>query len=102
MVRRRGMLTSDPGDMTASIDQLLKVLKEVVAPLVRADGGEVYIVAVEANHLSLHLAGRYAGCPGAPLVVRGVIEPAVRAVAPTARLEVSFGIRIPEGASPVS
>jgi Fe-S cluster biogenesis protein NfuA len=88
--------------MTASIDQLLKVLKEVVAPLVRADGGEVYIVAVEANHLSLHLAGRYAGCPGAPLVVRGIIEPAVRAVAPTARLEVSCGIRIPEGASVVS
>ncbi len=88
--------------MTATIDQLLKVLKEVVAPLIRADGGEVYIVAVEANHLSLHLAGRYAGCPGAPLVVRGIIEPAVRAVAPTARLEISSGIRIPEGASPVT
>ena len=27
-------------------------------------------VAVEPNHLSLHLAGKYAGCPGAPLVVR--------------------------------
>jgi len=88
--------------MTATIDQLLKVLKEVVAPLIRADGGEVYIVAVEANHLSLHLAGRYAGCPGAPLVVRGIIEPAVRAVAPTARLEISSGIRIPDGASLVS
>lgn len=88
--------------MTASIDQLLKVLKEVIAPLIRADGGEVYIVAVEANHLSLHLAGRYAGCPGAPLVVRGIIEPAVRCVAPTARLDVSVGISIPLGASPVN
>ncbi len=86
----------------ASIDQLLKVLTEVVAPLLRADGGEVYIVAVEANHLSLHLAGKYAGCPGTPLVVRGIIEPAIRAVAPTARLEVSSGIRVPEGASLVS
>jgi Fe-S cluster biogenesis protein NfuA len=83
----------------ASIDQLLKVLTDVVAPLLRADGGEVYIVAVEANHLSLHLAGKYAGCPGTPLVVRGIIEPAVRAVAPTARLEVTSGIRVPEGAS---
>lgn len=88
--------------MTATIDQLLKVLREVVAPLIRADGGEVYVVAVEANHLSLHLAGRYAGCPGAPLVVRGIIEPAVRAIAPTARLDVSCGIKIPEGASPVT
>lgn len=87
--------------MTATIDQLLKVLKEVIEPVIRADGGEVYVVAVEPNHLSLHLAGRYAGCPGAPLVVRGVIEPALRAVAPTARLDVSCGIKVPEGASPV-
>lgn len=84
---------------TASIDQLLKVMKEVVAPLIRADGGEVYVIAVEANHLSIHLAGRYAGCPGSPLVVRGIIEPAIRAVAPTARLEVSTGIQVPDGAS---
>jgi hypothetical protein len=28
-----------------------------------------------------------------------VIEPALRAVAPTARLDVSCGIKIPEGAS---
>ncbi len=86
----------------ASIDQLLKVLTEVVGPLIRADGGEVYIVAVEANHLSLHLGGKYAGCPGAPLVVRGIIEPAIRSVAPTARLEVTSGIRVPDGASLVS
>jgi Fe-S cluster biogenesis protein NfuA len=86
----------------ASIDQLLKVLTEVVAPLIRADGGEIYIVAVEANHLSLHLAGKYAGCPGAPLVVRGIIEPAIRSVAPTARLDVTSGVRVPEGASLVS
>jgi hypothetical protein len=32
-------------------------------------------------------------------VVRGIIEPAIRAVAPTARLEVSNGIHVPEGAS---
>jgi len=85
--------------MTVSIDQLLKVLKDVLAPLIRADGGEVYVVAVEANHLSLHLAGRYAGCPGAPLVIRGIIEPAIRSIAPTARLDVSVGIKVPDGAS---
>jgi Fe-S cluster biogenesis protein NfuA len=88
--------------MTASIDQLLKVLREVIAPLIRADGGEVYIVAVEPNHLSLHLAGKYAGCPGTPLVVRGVVEPAIRCVAPTARLDVSSGIAVPPGASLVT
>lgn len=86
----------------ASVDQLLKVTKEVLAPLIRADGGEIYVVAVEANHLSLHLAGRFAGCPGSPLTIRGIIEPAVRAVAPSARLDISTGIKIPEGASPVT
>ena len=85
--------------MPASIDQLMRVVREVLGPLVRADGGELYVVAVEPNHLSLHLAGRYAGCPGTPLVVRGVIEPAVRAVAPIVRLDVSSGIKIPDGAS---
>lgn len=88
--------------MMASIDQLLKVTREVIAPVLRADAGEVYIVAVEANHLSLHLAGRYAGDPGTPLVVRAIIEPAVRSIAPSARLEVTSGIRIPEGASLVT
>jgi len=85
--------------MSASIDQLMQVVREVLGPLVRADGGELYVLAVEPNHLSLHLAGRYAGCPGTPLVVRGVIEPAVRAVAPIVRLDVSSGIQIPDGAS---
>ena len=85
--------------MPATIDQLLKVCKEVIAPLVRADGGEVYLVAVEADQLTLHLAGTCSGCPGAVLTARGVIEPAVHAVAPSARVIVTNGSRIPEGSS---
>jgi Fe-S cluster biogenesis protein NfuA len=88
--------------MAASIDQLLKVCREVIAPLVRVDGGEVYIVAVEPDQLTLHLAGTCAGCPGATLTTHGVIEPAVHAVAPSARVVVTSGIRVPEGASLVT
>jgi Fe-S cluster biogenesis protein NfuA len=88
--------------MPASIDQLLKVCRDVIAPLVRADGGELFIVAVEADHVTLHLAGTCAGCPGAVLTARGIIEPAVHAVAPTARVVVTNGAKIPEGASPVT
>jgi Fe-S cluster biogenesis protein NfuA len=87
--------------MPASIDQLLKVCRDVIAPLVRADGGELFIVAVEPDHVTLHLAGTCAGCPGAVLTARGIIEPAVHAVAPTARVVVTNGAKIPEGASPV-
>jgi Fe-S cluster biogenesis protein NfuA len=88
--------------MAATIDQLLKLTRDVIAPLIRADGGEVYIVAVEADHLTLHLAGMCAGCPGANLTTRSVIEPAVHAIAPSARLVVTSGIRVPEGASLVT
>jgi Fe-S cluster biogenesis protein NfuA len=85
--------------MAASIDQLLKLCREVLAPLVEADAGELYLVGVEADHLTLHLAGRYAGCPGTPIVVESVIEPAVKAAAPGARVVVTSGIQVPEGAS---
>ena len=87
--------------MAASIDQLLKVCRDVIAPLVRADGGELFIVAVEPDHVTLHLAGTCSGCPGAVLTARGIIEPAVHAVAPTARVVVTNGTKVPEGASPV-
>jgi Fe-S cluster biogenesis protein NfuA len=40
-----------------------------------------------------------AGCLGVTLTVKGVIEPAVHAVAPAAKVVVSSGIRIPDGAS---
>ena len=85
--------------MAATIDQLLKVCKDVIAPLVRADGGELYLVAVEPDHLTLHLAGTCSGCPGAVLTTRGVIEPAVHAVEPSARVIVTSGVKVPDGAS---
>ena len=85
--------------MAATIDQLLKVCKDVIAPLVRADGGELYLVAVEPDHLTLHIAGTCSGCPGAVLTTRGVIEPAVHAVAPSARVIVTSGVKVPDGAS---
>jgi Fe-S cluster biogenesis protein NfuA len=85
--------------MPANIDQMLKVCREVIAPLIRADQGEIYLVAVEPDQITLHLAGLCAGCPGVNLTVKGVIEPAVHAVAPAAKVVVSSGIRIPDGAS---
>lgn len=88
--------------MPANIDQMLKVCREVIAPLVKADQGEIYLVAVEPEQITLHLAGMCAGCPGVTLTVKGVIEPAVHSVAPSTRVVVSAGIRIPEGASLIS
>ncbi|MEZ4314302.1 MAG: NifU family protein [Polyangiaceae bacterium] len=93
------MVESAPSMAAASIDQLLRVCREVIAPLVRADGGEIYVVAVEPDSVSLHLAGTCSGCPGKPYTTTAVIEPAIHAVAPSARVVVTNGAAIPEGAS---
>lgn len=79
-------------------DEILQVVREVLAPLVRADGGELYLVQVEDDAVSLHLAGRFAGCPGNALARRQIIEPAIRAVAPNAQVTVSSGALVPKGA----
>jgi len=63
-----------------------------------ADGGELYLVSADEELVSLHLGGRFSGCPGNNLVRRRIIEPAVAALAPRARLEVSSGAILPAGA----
>ncbi len=85
--------------MAASIDQLLRICREVIAPLIKADGGELYVVAVEPDSLSLHLAGTCSGCPGKPYTTSAIIEPAIHAVAPSARVTVTNGAAVPEGSS---
>ena len=77
---------------------ILKVVKEVVAPLVRADGGRVYLVEAVEDSISLHLTGRFSGCPGNTLATRRIIEPALFAVAPKARVTVTSGALLPQGA----
>lgn len=84
--------------MAGTREEILKVIREVVAPLIRADGGRIYLVSAEDDAVDLHLAGRYAGCPGNTLATRRVIEPAIFAVAPAARVTISSGVLIPKGA----
>jgi len=79
-------------------DEILRVLREIVAPLVEADGGRVYIVPDESPRITVHLAGRYSGAPGIGLLSRRVVEPALRAIAPDADIVLSSGWKVPEGA----
>jgi Fe-S cluster biogenesis protein NfuA len=83
----------------SSRDQVLEVLQALVAPLVHADGGELYLIRAEGDEVALHLAGTCSGCPGATLTTRGVIEPVLRTVLPQLRLLVTTGMLVPEGAS---
>jgi len=82
-------------------EKLLKTCSDIIAPLVEADGGELFVVSIEESSISLHLAGKCAGCPGATLTSAAIIEPAIHAVAPLIRVIVTAGFQVPEGASVV-
>ncbi len=82
----------------ASREQLLEVVREIVAPLVRADGGEIHIVSVDESGVTLHVSGRYSGCPGNTLARRRVIEPIIGKRVPGAKVSLSSGPIIPRGA----
>jgi len=82
-------------------DEILTVIREVLAPLVAADGGRLYVVRADADHVDIHLAGRFAGCPGNQVVTQRVIEPAIATVAPKAEVTVTWGRIVPQGAKQV-
>jgi Fe-S cluster biogenesis protein NfuA len=84
--------------MVSAREQILEVIRELVAPLVRADGGEIYIVSADDAGVALHVTGRYAGCPGNTLARRRVIEPLIVKRVPGARVMLSSGPLLPKGA----
>lgn len=79
-------------------ERALRILSEVLAPLIAADGGKLYLLEISADRVALHLSGRYAGCPGNTLATRRVIEPVVRAAWPGAEVRVTAGTTVPSGA----
>lgn len=84
--------------MEATHESLLKICRDILAPLVRADGGIFYLVSSAPTAVHIHLAGTCAGCPGAAITQKSVLEPAIRAVFPKATLKVTTGFLVPEGA----
>jgi len=85
--------------MSPGKDEILRVVRELLAPLVRADGGDLYLVSVEETGVSLHVTGRFSGCAGNTLVRRRVLEPPLAAVAPGITLTLTSGPLIPAGAA---
>ena len=80
------------------MDVILRACREQLAPLVRADGGELYVVTVSAEDVHLHLAGTCAGCPGATMTRDRLVQPALQALLPKAQIRLTTGWRVPEGA----
>ena len=84
--------------MAAAKDEIVRVVREVLAPLVRADGGDLYLVSVEESGVSLHVTGRFSGCAGNTLARRRVFEPPLSAIAPGITVTLTSGPLIPTGA----
>ncbi|MBL8611239.1 MAG: NifU family protein [Myxococcales bacterium] len=82
-------------------DKIVKSCRELVAPLVGADGGELYLVSVTSDDVHIHLAGACAGCPGAALTKEHLLGPAISAVAPKIALTLTTGWRVPPGAEKI-
>lgn len=87
--------------MAAPKDEIVRVVREVLAPLVRADGGELYLVSVDDAGVSLHLSGRFSGCPGNTLARRRVLEPLIASAVPGAYVTMTTGPLVPKGAQKV-
>jgi Fe-S cluster biogenesis protein NfuA len=84
--------------MASPKEQILATVREIVAPLIRADGGELYVVEAGERSLTLHVSGRFSGCPGNTLARRRVIEPLLAARFPGLELEMTSGPLVPSGA----
>lgn len=78
-------------------EPIVRTLREIVAPLVEADGGVLYVVR-KPSGMRLHLAGACAGCPGYRITSNEVIEPALRAAGVKGDIDVTAGWTVPEGA----
>lgn len=83
-------------------DAVLKACRELLAPLVTADGGVLYVVSATAEDVHIHLAGTCAGCPGATLTSERLVQPTLSAVVPRATVRVTTGYRVPDGATKVA
>jgi len=81
--------------------EILALIREVLSPLVRADGGELYVVSVAERSVLLHLSGRFSGCPGNTLARRRVIEPVLLTRFPDLKVEITSGPVVPKGAEAV-
>jgi Fe-S cluster biogenesis protein NfuA len=79
-------------------EHISRICREVLAPLVKSDGGEMCIVRFEGDDVHIHLSGACAGCPGASLTGDKVILPALRTALPKVRVVISTGVKVPEGA----
>jgi Fe-S cluster biogenesis protein NfuA len=76
-------------------DQIERICREILAPLIKSDGGDMHLVRFDGDDVHIHLSGACSGCPGAAVTGDQVILPVLRAAYPKVRLVLTTGIRAP-------
>jgi Fe-S cluster biogenesis protein NfuA len=76
-------------------EQIERICREILAPLIASDGGEMHLVRFDGEDVHIHLSGACAGCPGAAITGDQVILPALRAASPKVRIVLTTGVRVP-------
>jgi Fe-S cluster biogenesis protein NfuA len=84
--------------LTVAGEAVAKVCREVLAALVEADGGRMFLVSATSEDIHIHLAGTCAGCPGSSQTASRVLAPTLERVVPKAKLRVTTGWLVPSGA----
>ncbi len=84
--------------LTAAEEIVAKTCREVLAALVEADGGRMFLVSASSEDIHVHLAGTCAGCPGSAHTASRILAPTLERVLPKAKLHVTTGWVVPPGA----
>lgn len=56
-------------------DTAKKLVDEVLAPLIAADGGTIELLGMADRRLRIRLGGACKGCPGRPYTLTRIVEP---------------------------
>jgi len=59
-------------------DRAKKLVDEVLAPLIKADGGVIELIGVVDKRLLVRLTGTCSGCPGRPYTLARIVEPVAK------------------------
>jgi Fe-S cluster biogenesis protein NfuA len=84
--------------LSAAGESVARVCREVLAALIEADGGRMFLVAATPEDIHIHLAGTCAGCPGSAHTASRILAPTLERSLPKAKLRVTTGWNVPAGA----
>ena len=65
------------------MEQKIKEVLEQIRPFLQRDGGDIEFVELTAdNVVNVRLQGQCAGCPGAQMTIKGVVEKILKEAIP--------------------